>query len=241
MGFIKKGSKLPSILKGLFFVCRMDRLVPIKLFNFLGHIADLSKWISIHKKKCKNDFYTINFNHTKRVILYEQVINDCSLDTNIDYLEFGVSRGLSFKWWMNRIKNVDARFYGFDTFTGLPESWGPFKKGDMGNNNAPPVIDDNRCKFYQGLFQQTLLPFLSNYDAGKRKVIHMDADIYSATLYVLTLITPILKPGDIIFFDEFNVPLHEFKAFKEWSSSFYIDYEVLGGVNNFYQIAIMIK
>ena len=69
----------------------------------------------------------------------------------------------------------------------------------------------------------------------------MDADIYSATLYVLTLITPFLKSGDIIFFDEFNVPLHEFKAFKEWSSSFYIDYKVLGGVNNFYQTAIMIK
>ena len=69
----------------------------------------------------------------------------------------------------------------------------------------------------------------------------MDADIYTATLYVLTLITPFLKSGDIIFFDEFNVPLHEFKAFKEWSNSFYIKYKVLGGVNNFYQTAIMIN
>lgn len=241
MSFIRKGSRLPGKLKGLFFVCRIDKIVPIKLFYFLGHIADLSKWISVNKKKCKNDFYTRKFNYKKREILYEQVANDYNLNTNIDYIEFGVSKGLSFKWWINRIKDNDARFYGFDTFTGLPESWGPYKKGDMGTNSAPPVIDDNRYKFYQGLFQQTLLPFLSSYDAGKRKVIHMDADIYSATLYVLTLITPFLKSGDIIFFDEFNVPLHEFKAFKEWSISFYIDYEVLGGVNNFYQVAIMIK
>ncbi|MFO7658827.1 MAG: hypothetical protein R6W78_17340 [Bacteroidales bacterium] len=241
MSLIKRGSRLPGKIKGLFFVCRMDRLVPVKLFNFLAHIADLSKWISKNKKTCENDFYTKSFDYNKRESLYEQVITGCNLDTNIDYIEFGVSKGLSFKWWINRIKDVNARFYGFDTFSGLPESWGPYKKGDMENNNAPPVIDDTRHTFYQGLFQQTLLPFLSNYDAGKRKVIHMDADIYSATLYVLTLITPILKSDDIIFFDEFNVPLHEFKAFKEWSSSFYIDYEVLGGVNNFYQIAIMIK
>jgi len=219
----------------------MDRLVPIKLFYFIAHMAKLSKWIAINKKKCKNDFYTIKFNYNKRESLYEQVINDFNLNTNIDYLEFGVAKGRSFNWWINRIKDVDARFYGFDTFTGLPESWGPFKKGDMGNNNTPPVIDDHRHEFYQGLFQQTLIPFLKHYDADKRKVIHMDADIYSATLYVLAIITPILKSGDIIFFDEFNVPLHEFKSFEEWSNAFYIDYEVLGGVNNFYQVAIMIK
>jgi len=233
--------RIPGLLKGMFFVCRFDRLVPSNAFNFLSHIAELSKWISIHKKNCKNDFYSKTFNYSKREELYEQVITDCNLDTNIDYLEFGVSKGTSFRWWIGRIKNVDARFYGFDTFTGLPEAWGSFKKGDMGNGNKPPIIEDNRHEFFQGLFQQTLLPFLSKYKSDKRKVIHMDADIYSATLYVLTLITPYLKSGDVIFFDEFNVPLHEFKAFTEWSKSFYIEYKVLGGVNNFYQTAIMIQ
>ena len=241
MNFYKKIIRIPGKLKGLFFVCRVDRLVPIQLFDFMAHIARLSRWISEHKHSCKNDFYPQTFNYKKRESLYEQVINACNLDTNIDYLEFGVSKGVSFKWWVNRIKNSDARFYGFDTFTGLPEAWGPFKKGDMENGNNPPVIEDNRHEFYQGLFQQTLLPFLSTYNPSKRKVIHMDADIYSATLYVLTLITPFLKSGDIIFFDEFSVPLHEFKAFKEWSSSFYINYKVLGAVNNFYQIAVIIR
>jgi len=241
MIFIKRMSRIPFRVKGLFFVCRLDRLVPIKAFNFLAHIASLSKWIAINKKNCPNDFYTSTFDFNKRESLYEQVIQDFKLDTNIDYLEFGVSKGHSFKWWVERIKNADAKFYGFDTFTGLPEAWGPFKKGEMGNNNAPPIIDDARHTFYQGLFQQTLLPFLSSYKGDRRKIIHMDADIYSATLYVLTLITPFLKPGDIIFFDEFNVPMHEYKAFTEWSNSFYIDYQVLGGVNNFYQAAILIK
>lgn len=219
----------------------MDRLIPIRFLEFLANMGNLSKWISTNKKHCKNDFYTSKFDYPKREKLYEEVINDNNLDTNIDYFEFGVSKGNSFRWWLNRIKNPNARFYGFDTFSGLPEDWGPFKKGDMGNDNAPPDIKDNRHQFYQGLFQQTLLPFLSSYENGKRKVIHMDADVYSATLYVLTIITPFLQSGDIIFFDEFTVPRHEFKAFQEWSSSFYIDYEVLGGVNNFYQVAMIIK
>ncbi|MFW6232429.1 MAG: class I SAM-dependent methyltransferase [Bacteroidota bacterium] len=233
--------RIPGKIKGLFFVLRLDRLVPVHFLKITAYIAELSKWLSKNRKNCPNDFYTLKFDHKKRESLYEQIITDYNLDTNIDYLEFGVSRGNSFRWWIDRIKDRDARFYGFDTFTGLPEDWGPFKKGDMGNENSPPVINDDRHEFYQGLFQQTLLPFLSNYNPAKRKIVHMDADIYSATLYVLTLLTPFIKPGDIIIFDEFNVPLHEFKAFSEWSSSFYIDYKVLGGVNNFYQTAIMIK
>jgi len=233
--------RIPGKIKGLFFVLRMDRFIPAHIFNFFAHIAELSKWISIHKKNNKNDFYSFSFDYSRRESLYEQIIKEHNLDSNIDYIEFGVSKGYSFRWWINKITNKNARFYGFDTFTGLPEDWGLFKQGDMGNGNAPPEIDDDRHEFFQGLFQQTLLPFLSNYENKNRKIIHMDADIYSATLYVLTLLTPYIKPGDIIIFDEFNVPLHEFKAFSEWTKSFYIDYEVLGGVNNFYQVALMIK
>jgi O-methyltransferase len=151
-----------------------------------------------------------------------------------------VSEGLSFKWWAEHIKENNARFYGFDTFTGLPEDWGNFKKGDMATNNKPPEMNDTRCRFYEGLFQQTLPEFLKSYTPGRRKVIHMDADLYSSTLFTLTSVSPFLQKGDIILFDEFNVPMHEFKAFTEWTKSYYINYEVIGAVNNFYQVAIKI-
>jgi len=233
--------RLPGKLKGFFFLLRMDRLIPVWFFQFSGHLAGLSIWIARHKKCGYSDFYTYRFDYSKRYELYEHIIQSQNLNTEIDYLEFGVARGLSFKWWISRITDPAARFYGFDTFSGLPEDWGPFKKGDMNNGNTPPGIDDSRHQFYQGLFQQTLLPFLNNYKPGRRKVIHMDADLYSSTLYVLTLLTPFIKAGDILCFDEFNVPMHEYKAFKEWSSSFYIRYKVLGGVNNFYQTAILIE
>ena len=234
-----RASTLRGKLKGFFFLLRLDIFVPRKIYSFFSHFADLSKWIAKNKKCGHCDFYSFKFDYTKRFGLFDYIIAKENLDSGVDYLEFGVSTGDSFRWWVDRIKHPDAKFYGFDTFSGLPEAWGPYKKGDMNNGNAAPVISgDNRHHFYQGLFQQTLIPFLSNYPGDRRKIVHMDADLYSATLYVLTMMTPYLKPGDIILFDEFNVPLHEYKAFKEWTSAFYIQYEVLGGVNNFYQTAI---
>lgn len=241
MSFRTLTNKIPGKLKGLFFYLRVDRIIPIHLLLFTGHMAELSRWIAKNKKEGHHDFYIGKFEYERREKMFEKVIQDESLDTNVDYFEFGVSKGGSFRWWVNRLKNENANFYGFDTFSGLPEDWGLFKKGDMDNGNEPPIIDDKRHTFYQGLFQQTLLPFLSEYNSNQRKIIHMDADLYSATLYVLTLMTPYLKTGDIIFFDEFNVPMHEYKALKDWSSAFYVEFELLGSVNNFYQLAIKIK
>ena len=233
--------RIRSKLKGLFFVLQLDRVIPSGLFHFAGYMSRLSKWIRKHKGIEFSDFYTSKHNYAKRLELFEHVISTEKLDGAIDYLEFGVSKGVSFRWWLERIQHQEACFYGFDTFSGLPEDWGPFKAGDMDNGNEPPEIEGDRHTFYQGLFQQTLIPFLAEYKSTKRKVIHMDADIYSATLYVLTLITPYLKPGDIIFFDEFNVPMHEFKAFTEWQKAFYVNVKVLGSVNNFYQTAFIVE
>ena len=226
--------------KGFFFLFRFDFLTPIKAFEFLAYIAKLSKWIRKHSRIEFTDFYTFKFNYDKRYSLYKYVLDKENLNAEIDYLEFGVSRGFSFRWWAQNITHAEARFYGFDTFTGLPENWGPFKKGDMSNSNEPPKMDDARVSFFQGLFQQTVPGFIKSYQPNKRRIIHMDADLYSSTLYALTTLSPFIQKGDIIFFDEFNVPLHEFKAFTEWTRSFYIYYEVLGSVNNFYQVAIKI-
>jgi hypothetical protein len=203
-------------------------------------MGELSKWINQNKNIKFSDYYSGKFDYLKRISLYKYIIENEIHDKPVDYLEFGVSKGVSFRLWAENIKDKNSRFFGFDTFTGLPEDWGSFKKGDMDNNNEIPEMNDPRCSFYQGLFQQTLPVFLRTYSSGIRKIIHMDADLYSSTLFVLTSISPFLEKGDIIIFDEFNVPMHEFKAFSEWVSSYYIKYEVIGAVNNFYQIAVKI-
>jgi O-methyltransferase len=227
-------------LKGIFFLFRLHKIFPANIFEFIAYLTRLSRWINRNANIGYTDYYTSKLNNNKREDLYAHVVKVENLNTPIDYLEFGVSRGVSFRWWVNKITDGGARFYGFDTFTGLPEAWGKFQKGDMDNKCKPPEIDDTRVNFYQGLFQQTLTGFLKTYVPNRKRVIHLDADIYSATIYALTTMSPYIQKGDILFFDEFNVPLHEFKAFIEWTSSFYIDYEVIGSMNNFHQVALKI-
>jgi hypothetical protein len=159
----------------------------------------------------------------------------------INYMEFGVAQGISFRWFLEQNANTQSRFYGFDTFTGLPEDFGPYKKGTFDNKNVPPSVTDTRAKFYQGLFQQTLPGFVKEMQNDKRNFILLDADIYSATLYVLTMLAPFLKKNDIILFDEFSVPTHEFKAYSDFVQSYYVNLELIAAANNYYFVAFLVK
>jgi O-methyltransferase len=218
-----------------------------KIFNPLSsaflnlyYLTKLSDWASRNKAVRYNDF-PCKWNYEKRYDLYQWVIEEENLtETPVNYLEFGVSRGYSFRWFLKKLRHSDSRFYGFDTFTGLPEDWGPFKKGSMANDNKAPEIDDARGKFFQGLFQQTLPAFLEEFDPHKRNLILLDADLFSATLYTLTRLAPFLKKGDIILFDEFAVPTHEFKAFDDFLRSYYVDLELIAAANNYYFAAFKI-
>jgi hypothetical protein len=236
--------KVNAFLKGLIlylrphlFFYRLSRF-----FKSVHHLLELSKWISVQEKHTVlNDFYTPFRDYSKRYKLYKYVIEQYHLkDEPIDYLEFGVCEGYSYKWWMEHCVHTESRFYGFDTFEGLPEKWGVFSKGAMAA--GVPVLNDQRGRFVKGLFQETLPDFIKNVDLqnDKRKVIHLDADLFSSTLYALTSIAPYLKKGDILLFDEFNVPNHEFSAFKIFCETYYFKTRLLAAVNNYYQVAMII-
>ena len=209
-------------------------------FSNLLYLTRFSSWAAKNNGVAYNDFPS-KWDYEKRYPLYKWVITTEKLnDQPINYIEFGVSEGYSFRWFLQEISNSQSKFYGFDTFTGLPEDWGPFKKGAMSTNNQPPVITDSRGKFFQGLFQQTIPGFLTELDPSKRNVILLDADLYSATLYALTKLAPFLKKGDIIIFDEFAVPTHEFKAYSDFTESYYIDLKLIGAANNYYFAAFKV-
>ena len=69
----------------------------------------------------------------------------------------------------------------------------------------------------------------------------MDADLYTSTLYVLTMLDSYLKPGDIVLFDEFGVPTHEFLAFNNYTSSYQRKFELIGAANNYFFTAFKVK
>lgn len=228
-------------IKGFIFLLKLHYLIPSHILETLANIGRVSKFIENNNIKGDSDFYSFTHKYDRRYDLYNDIIKKENLNDAIDYIELGVSQGYSFKWWVNKNTDSESRFFGFDTFTGLPEDWGTFKKGEMSNGNEMPKIDDGRVILYQGLFQQTLPIFLKDFNEKNKKVILFDADLYTSTLYGLTTLSPIIKKGDILLFDQFNIPNHEFKAFTEWTKSFYIDFKVIGAKNNYYAVAFKIQ
>ncbi|WP_321920468.1 class I SAM-dependent methyltransferase [Paraburkholderia tropica] len=156
------------------------------------------------------------------------------------YLEFGVASGRT----INHIAGLKSgqTIYGFDVFTGLPETWRTgFESGAFGRAALPPVREN--CKLISGLFENTLPPFIE----GKSRdiaFIHVDCDLYAGTRTILETCRPYLKAGTVICFDEyFNYPgyeQHEFLAWREFYNKYGIAYEYLGFVSSHQQVSIRI-
>jgi hypothetical protein len=80
----------------------------------------------------------------------------------------------------------------------------------------------------KGYFDASLPNFLKTHE-GDVDFIHFDADLYSSTKTVLTLLTPRIKSGTMIMFDEIcdypDYRNHEIKAFAEFLIDTNLDYE----------------
>ncbi|PBQ33035.1 hypothetical protein CNR22_15035 [Sphingobacteriaceae bacterium] len=197
----------------------------------------LLKFIQWKKEFC--DATTVQ-HYKDRYNMYEGICNDEKLD-EFSYLEFGVSKGDSIKWWLTKNKNPRSTFFGFDTFIGIPEAWGTKPAGTYTNHGNYPEVNDLRCTFIQGIFQDTLLSFLKTEDLHQRKIIHFDADLYSSTLFCLFAVAPFLKSNDILIFDEFDTTTHEFRAFSDFQTAMPLPVQVIAQSNNYKKIVLKIK
>ena len=212
-----------------------------KIILKIGNFTRLSSWIHQHQNLSYNDYYSRTGNYNNRYGLYKYIIENEIKDLPVNYLEFGVADGETIKWWANSVSNKNTLLAGFDTFEGLPEDWGVHKKGSFSNNGNIPLINDERVKFYKGLFQNTLDSFLPGLNKDQKNIILLDADLYSATLFVLTTLAPYLKKNDIIIFDEFLSPQHEFLAFYHFSKAFsHIKLAAFGAANNYSFVAFKV-
>ena len=80
---------------------------------------------------------------TNRLEQWRYIYHEILQDLPIDYFEFGVYRGDSIREWISLSVSPFSRFYGFDTFTGLPEHWfKDFSKSafDVGGE-VPDILD----------------------------------------------------------------------------------------------------
>lgn len=198
------------------------------------HFLKFAQWVSENQNLPLNDFPAKGIIYQRRYQVHEFVIKEKLKNEAINYLEFGVADGETIFWWLEKNTNPDSRFFGFDTFTGLPEDWGNYKKGTFDLEGKIPVVNDERAQLYKGLFQETLFDFLKTFSNDKKKFILLDADLYSSTLFVLMTIAPYLTTGDIIVFDEFSAQEHEFLAYKNFLQAFPdIHLKTLAASNNY--------
>jgi hypothetical protein len=232
---------MPDLVPGNRFKKRLAASVVGKHGEFLralGGNAELHQWL-----KAQQPFPYFS----ERFQLYEDIQAKILHDEPIDYLEFGVFHGDSILKWASINSHPESRFIGFDSFEGLPAApdgiTGYAPEGTFSTAGAVPSTGDPRVRFVAGWFNKTLRPFLRDFQARSRLVIHNDSDLYSSTLYMLSTIDPIVTPGSILIFDEFASPLHEWKAFRDYSHAFDRTYRMLGAAGHYYtQVALeMIK
>jgi hypothetical protein len=182
----------------------------------------------------------------ERTDMYDYIQRELIGDEPIDYLEFGVYEGGSIKRWLQLNPHPESRFAGFDTFEGLPEQWvrinDKMQTAAFDTGGSVPHVDDARVQFVKGLFQDTLGGFLDGFKPRSQLVVHMDADLYSSTLYALTKCDEILVPGTIVMFDEFSSVLNEFAALADYCSAYRREYDVVGATAEYFaQVAIRMR
>jgi hypothetical protein len=145
--------------------------------------------------------------------------------------EFGVWEGKSINFFARNCPK--ARVYGFDSFEGLEEDWygHQFRKGHFSTGGQMPKCEIN-VHLVKGWFEDTLPKFCDELQQEKILLLHMDADTYKPTAYVLSTLSKNIGKGTVIIFDEYfgytNFRLHEFKAWQEFIESKGLEYRYLG-------------
>ncbi len=135
-----------------------------------------------------------------------------------DYLEFGVYQGNSMMAMQEAVRRVGlekVRFFGFDSFEGLPSEaeWdGPWSEGEFRSDIeftrkrlTEGGVDWNRTELVKGFFSETLTPELrQQHSLEKASLIMIDADLYTSSRDALNFCEPLIRDTTAIFFDDWN-------------------------------------
>jgi hypothetical protein len=172
--------------------------------------------------------------------LYRFVLSQIPAKASGLFLEFGVYKGDS----INRMAALrpDDRWYGFDSFEGLPEAWTlGARKGAFDLGGELPAVRDN-VTLTKGFFADTLPRFVVQHHDAKVAFLHVDCDLYSATKTIFDQLDAMLQPGCIIVFDEYfnysDWEDGEYKAFAEYTAKTGLSFEYIAYVRTGGQVAV---
>ena len=113
--------------------------------------------------------------------------------------EFGVAWGYTTNYWCSKLGTNITTWHGFDRFTGLPRSWRDLNSGAFDAKGQVPTISDGRIVWHVGDVEEEL----PKVELGKQpKLIFFDLDLYEPTHFAWNWLSPEMKEGDLIYFDE---------------------------------------
>lgn len=139
-----------------------------------------------------------------------------------DYYEFGIFKGFSFWFAQKKAKELglgSVRFFGFDSFEGLPKIYGVdktrrniFYRGqyscsqkDVEKNLNKYGVDWTRTFLIKGFFSESLNERIKKqHKMDKIAIVLIDCDLYSSTVEVLNFIKDMLINKCILMFDDWN-------------------------------------
>jgi O-methyltransferase len=155
-----------------------------------------------------------------------------------DYLEFGVFNGSSLGSMYEAalmLRERDMRYFGFDSFQGLPkeaehEDSGVWKKGfyTCSREQTEECLRQrriylDRITFVEGWYNETLTPATrERLELKNLGIVFIDCDAYSSAKSVLDFIEPLIGEPCIICFDDwklYDTDLRndgEYRAFNEF-------------------------
>lgn len=193
-------------------------------FNLLKHYYFLRYGLKYQIKavvfKPQDNFYTLS----PHLLI---ALNSClrraqalNILEGTDFLEFGLYRGFSFWYAQAAVEDMnvlDMRYFGFDSFRGLPEIAGldvnsDFSKGDFkcGRNLVEKYlnqygVDWKKTFLVEGFYSDSLNENTKKqHQFRKCSVCVVDCDLYEAARDVLNFVGPMLNDKSFLIFDDWN-------------------------------------
>ncbi len=155
----------------------------------------------------------------RNVLLYAAIWEKIT-DLSGSIVECGVGKGRSIlilTFLAAREKN-NRHVWGFDSFCGFPEisseddSVRHPKKGDWSGtsmSDIQSILDRAGLSEYRLKGNSILVPgffedSLNKYTGGPIAFLHVDCDLYQSYKFVLEHMVPLVVPGGVVLFDEYN-------------------------------------
>lgn len=183
------------------------------------------EWLAFHiyRRKHKKLHNENSLFYPTQPHLLEAIVRAIDLqlfDGEFTYYEFGVFKGFSlwFAQMYAKTQGIRGRYYGFDSFEGLPEtkvdnSKPAFNKGhyaasieDVAGKFQDLEVNPEEVKLIKGFYSKELFDDIKKQHKFEPiSICVIDVDIYESCVEVLDFIKDYLVSGSILLFDDYNL------------------------------------